>query len=225
MKVVRSYVSRLMLGSILALVSSWSSPANAAAQPPRPARQEGAPPTPDVGEPAPLSEDLRFGVVGGLAFPRPLAIEGLVKVARTLGFGLEYSVLPTMTISGVETSFWALAGDARVFPFKNGFFLGAAVGYQHLGAQTSVSVGSLGTIPESVAVDTWFVNPRIGWLTTWSSGFTLGIDAGLQIPLSAAVSSTLPSQLPASQSVSTVAMSLGNSVLPTVDLLRVGFLF
>ena len=148
----------------------------------------------------------------------------MVKIGKVVGLGLEYSLLPNTTISGVDTTFYAVNADLRIFPFENSFFIGLAGGKQHLGASTSINAGSLGSIPEQVTVDTIFINPRIGFLWTSSFGLTLGIDAGLQIPLTASVSSTLPSQLSASNQVNDVAMLFGKSVLPTVDLLRIGLL-
>lgn len=169
-------------------------------------------------------EHFRIGAIGGVGFPRPLAIEGLIKLERTLALGAEYSVLPTVTISGVETSFWAVAADARLFPFGGAFFVGLKAGRQHLGVHGTVSVSQVGTLTESVAVDTTFLNPRLGFLWTWSPGVTLGIDAGVQIPIASTASNTLPSELHLNQDVNDVANRFGKTTLPTVDLLRIGFL-
>ncbi len=117
------------------------------------------------------TDHVRIGAIGGLGFPRPL--EGMVRIERTIGLGLE-------------------------------------------------SVASV-TLSESMAVETWFVNPRVGVLFTWKPGFTIGIDAGVQLPVAVTTTSTLPiSVLPAE--VTSAANALGGSVLPTVDLLRIGFL-
>ena len=175
-------------------------------------------------KPGGLFGPLRIGALAGVGFPRPLSVEGMIKVGDVVGLGLEYSLLPNTTISGVDTTFYAINADVRIFPFENGFFIGVAAGKQHLGARTSLDAGALGSIPESVTVDTWFINPRLGFLWTSSFGLTLGIDAGVQIPLTASVDSTFPSQLAASQQVTDVANLFGKSVLPTVDLLRIGLL-
>jgi hypothetical protein len=173
-------------------------------------------------------DPLRLGAVAGIGFPHPLAVEGLVKIDRVLALGVEYSFMPTATFGRVESSAWALAADARVFPFRNGFFLGVRGGRQVLTAQTTITVGGLGSFPESARAEAWFVNPRVGFLWTWRSGFTVGIDAGVQLPLHATLTTTLPSQLagsPIDQMIASVTNAFGNGVTPTVDLLRVGFLF
>jgi hypothetical protein len=174
------------------------------------------------------TDALRLGAVAGIGFPHPLAIEGLVKVDRVLALGLEYSFMPTTTFSGVESRAWALAADARVFPFRNGFFIGVRGGRQVLDANTTVAVGGLGSVTESARAEAWFINPRVGFLWTWRSGFTAGIDAGVQLPINATLTTTLPSGLAGGQidqTIASVANAFGNGVTPTVDLLRLGFLF
>ena len=172
-------------------------------------------------------DTFRLGAFGGVGFPRPLSIEAFAKIEKAIGLGVEYSVMPTLSLGGVDTTFWAITGDVRIFPFENGFFIGMTAGRQHVGASTTLSISSE-TLPESVTADTWLINPRIGFLSTSSWGLTLGIDAGVQIPLSASIVSTIPQNLPVSVPLATDATNmahlLGKSVLPTVDLLRIGLL-
>jgi len=172
-------------------------------------------------------EPFRVGAIAGIGFPRPFAIEALIKIDRVVALGAEYSFLPTMTLGGVKTSFSAIAADLRVFPFRGGFFVGLRAGHQSLSATTTLGVDGLGSITESGSAEAWFVNPRIGFLWTWKNGLTVGIDAGVQLPVSSSLSTTLPDGLPVqvTSSISSVASTFGNDVTPTVDLLRVGFLF
>ncbi len=172
-------------------------------------------------------DHFRVGVLGSVAFPRPLAIEGLVKLEQMVGLGVEYSMLPQLTIESVQTHFWAIAADARLFPFKNAFFVGLRAGRQHLGGEGTVTAAGLGSLSETVSVDTTFINPRIGFLWTWDPGVTLGVNLGVQVPLSTSSSSSLPtgiSGVTVSQDVTRVTNSLGRNVLPTVDLLQIGVL-
>jgi hypothetical protein len=173
-----------------------------------------------VGESGPKS--LRVGAVAGLGFPQPLAIEAMAMMDGIVALGAEYGGLPTTTFGGVQTSLWALAADARLFPFRGPFFIGLRAGRQHVGASTTVTIPSVGSAVEDLAVDSWFLNPRVGFLWTSSAGLAFGMDAGAQIPLGSSVSSTLPLSL--EPSAQRIADALGNSVIPTVDLLRVGLL-
>jgi hypothetical protein len=168
-------------------------------------------------------DHFRLGALGGLGFPRPLAIEGMVKLEKVVALGVEYSVLPTFSAYGVETTFHALAADARVFPLRGPFFVGLRAGHQHIGGVGTVTVNGLSGAG-SVTVDTTFVNPRLGFLWTFEPGLSVGIDAGVQIPVSPTVSSTLPAGSVANQEAMRVASAFGTSVLPTIDLIRLGFL-
>jgi hypothetical protein len=163
------------------------------------------------------------GVLGGIGFPRPLAIEGLVRLDRLVGLGLEYSTAPNLTIYDVETRYWALAGDIQFFPLRGPFFFGVRGGRQHLsGHATFVDRGR--PVSGSASVDTTFVNPRLGFLWTFDPGFSVGIDAGVQVPLSSTVKTDVPPGTVASVRVKRVTDAVADSVLPTVDLIRLGFL-
>jgi hypothetical protein len=197
------------------------------------AESPGAGPERDrpTAEPEDRSDDdtapLRVGAVAGVGFPHPLAVEALVKIDGVLALGLEYSALPKTTIVGVDAKAWALAADARVFPFRNGFFIGLRGGRQVLTVTATADLGALGTYQESGEASTWFVNPRVGFLWTWRSGFTVGIDAGVQIPIGPSLTTTLPAGAPpqVDNTIASIANTFGTGMMPTVDLLRIGFLF
>jgi hypothetical protein len=173
----------------------------------------------------------RLGPVVSLGFPRPFAIEGLLKIKKVVGLGVEYSFLPKTTISDVTTRFDAIALDASWHPFKGGFFIGARGGRQWLSGSATLRVQNFGSFTESADASAWFFNPRIGYLWTWSSGFTLGLDAGVQLPIDATYARSGPataaglSDPSIDRSLRQVAKTLGNDITPTVDLFRIGFLF
>ncbi|MBX3262520.1 MAG: hypothetical protein KF782_22760 [Labilithrix sp.] len=233
MKVPRSICAVASAATVLAFVRS------ADAAPPSPARgttdarlsagerPSSAPPKKDE-----RAEHFRIGPLVGVGFPRPFAIEGLAKFERLVGVGVEYSFLPRMNVMNVEASFSAIAGDLRVFPFRGAFFIGARVGRQWLDAKALVNTGQLGSFSEAMAASTWFVNPRVGLLYTFDSGITVGIDAGVQLPINpsfqrsgVATETGIASQLDIDATLLAVANGLGNSATPTIDLLRLGFLF
>lgn len=181
-------------------------------------------------ESAEQPESFRIGALAGVGFPRPFSAEVFVKVKKLVGFGAEYSFLPNTSIAGANVKFHGVSADLRVFPFKGGFFIGARAGKQWLSADTTVSAGALGSMNESMAATTWFVNPRIGYLKTWDNGITVGIDAGVQIPISPTYDRDSDSEkygvkTSMDKTLVSVADTLGNKVTPTIDFLRVGFLF
>lgn len=176
---------------------------------------------PKEGEKHPQSGDaLRVGAVGGVGFPHPLAVEGVVLIDRLVLVGAEYSALPATTFSGVQTSLWAVAGDARVFPFRNGFFVGLRAGQQHLDQSASITVTNVGSFSGSISADTTFINPRMGFFWTWSA-LALGIDAGVQFPISTSTESRLPPGVSPPPATSALTQ-LSQQTLPTIDLLRIG---
>jgi len=172
-------------------------------------------------------DHLRIGALAGVGFPRPLSLQALVKIERALGLGFEAGMMPPLTIGPVQGSFWGVAGDLRVFPFQGAFFVGLRAGYQRMKAVATASVPAVGTLSESAVAEAYFVNPRIGFLWTLESGLTLGLDVGVQVPIKKSFQDTLPEPI-SSEVRSTlvgVANTFGYAVVPTVDLLRIGFLF
>jgi hypothetical protein len=167
---------------------------------------------------------LRVGVLGGVGFPRPLAVEGVVMLDRLVLLGGEYSALPATNFMGVQTSLWAIAADARLFPFRSAFFVGVRAGQQHLDESATVTVTNVGTFSGSISADTTFINPRLGFLWNWSV-LSVGVDAGVQFPLSASTASNLPPGVSAPQAVVALTQTLSQQTLPTIDLLRIGLVF
>jgi hypothetical protein len=169
----------------------------------------------------PASNPLRIGALGGLGFPQPLSIEGIVVLGGIVALGAEYGALPSTTLGGVQASLWSFSGDARVFPFGGAFFVGMRAGRQGLSASTRVVVGPIG-LSEALTIDSWFINPRLGFLWRSPVGLAFGVDVGVEIPIGIAISSTLPlSLLPTAQNT---IDAIANSVVPTVDLLRIGLI-
>jgi hypothetical protein len=168
------------------------------------------------------SSAVHVGVLGGIGFPRPLTVEALVDIDRILAIGGEYGFLPKTTISSVELGCWAASADARLFPFRSGFFIGVRGGYQHLDASATVTVGSQSR-SGSIAMETLFVNPRIGFLWMGRPGLAIGFEVGVQIPVSTSVSTALPAEVAAlDTNIKSTAETLGRTPLPTIDLLRLG---
>ncbi len=177
----------------------------------------------------PLSADtdthlFRVGAIAGIGFPRPLGVEAMVKVGGYVALGVEYSVLPTFDIAGIDTKLWSVAGDLRVFPLRNAFFVGVTGGYQFLRAAGALGAAGFNLPAESAELDSWYLTPKIGFLWTIKYGLTVGIDGGVQLPLAAAFQTTLPTEGPVAHATQNVVRTLSGP-LPAVDLLRIGLLF
>lgn len=168
------------------------------------------------------TDPFRVGAIAGVGFPRPLAVEALAKIEDRVAIGLEYAGMPEISFAEVNARLWSLAGDVRLFPFKGAIFVGVRGGHQHIGVDTTVPVFGR---DQNVALnlDSWFVNPRVGILWTSKPGFTVGTEAGVQVPVGSRTSSNLPRGYQESETVVSVADALGKQVIPTIDLLRIGF--
>jgi len=218
--------STFLLGAAASALVSLAISNRALAQGPA-QTESAAAPTAKEDPPAPKETDashrdgaVHVGVLGGVGFPRPLAIEGVLQFDRLILLGAEYSALPTTNFSGVDTSMWALAADIRVFPMRNGFFVGLRAGKQHLAESASVTVSTVSMTGSNTA-DTTFINPRLGFLWNWHA-FAFGIDAGVQIPVLTTTASNLPAGVSPPSGAADLSHTFSASVLPTVDLLRIG---
>lgn len=183
-----------------------------------------AAPTPDHAGPK-RDTELRSALLVRAGFPAPMSAEALVRMDHVVALGVEYGLLPTLSVSGVDVRYHAIAGDARIFPFSGAFYIGMRAGRQHVDASTTVTVGSYGNFSGSMSADTYFVNPRIGFLWTYSSGICLGIDVGVQIPLNHNSETTVPKGITPPSELTSAIQTLGNSTLPTVSLLQLGMMF
>jgi hypothetical protein len=170
------------------------------------------------------NDAFRLGALAGVGFPRPVSFEAFSRLGGYVGVGAEYGLLPTVSLDGVSVSSWAATADVRVFPFHGAFFLGLRGGYQRIDASASVSVAGVGSASSSANLDTWFVNPRVGFLWTMKYGFTIAMEGGVEIPVTSSFSTSLPSAVALQVRESTPVATL-SGVLPTVDLLRIGLLF
>ena len=182
-------------------------------------------------------------LVGLIAFPRPIEVEALIKVRRTLALGVQYSVLPTLSLPDDAASLQldAAQGTFRWFPFGGVFYLGGGFGYQRLRASIGQTIdgGGLRVVAD---MSTFFVSPQLGWLWFTHSGFSIGLNLGVQIPFPREPNvdvtyggQPLPSQgAPANvasaadndrKQVADVARVIMRYPIPNIDLLKIGFAF
>jgi hypothetical protein len=199
--------------------------------------------------PSPQSEPsgTRIGLVLGLvSLPRPIEAELSVKLGRILGLGFQYSLLPELSIPGVDLKLdlKAFQGIVRWFPFQGAFFVGAGFGYQTFTASLGKTVDG-SELLVTADMSGLFIAPQIGWLWVWRSGLALGFGFGAQIPIpkEPVVSATYGGQPVPNQAgggfsqdvvdsahssedtVRTIAKVIVKYPFPALDLLRVGFFF
>jgi hypothetical protein len=206
---------------------------------------ETPPPPPERVSPRPEPDSVwRPAIlVGILSFPRPIEIEALFKVHPTLALGVQYSLLPTLSLPDDAASLKLDAGQGtlRWFPFSGAFYLGGGFGFQRLRASLGQTIdgGGLRVVAD---MSTFFVSPQLGWLWFTHSGFTIGLNLGVQIPFPREPSvevtyggQPLPSQGAPSnvtsaadsdrKTVADVARVIMRYPIPNIDLLKIGLAF
>ena len=125
-----------------------------------------------------------MGALAGVGFPRPLSFEVLTKLGGYVGLGVEYGLLPTVSVDGVAASAWAVV--RRASSFRGAFFLGVRGGYQRIDASASVS-----SLSASADLSTWFGEPAHRLRVDFQPG--LHHDGGRgAAPMTSSFSTTLP---------------------------------
>ncbi len=182
-------------------------------------------------------------LLGILSVPRPVQVEALVRVRRSVAVGVQYSMLPTLSLPGnaARLELDATQLTFRWFPFHGAFYLGSGFGYQRLRASIGQTIDG-GDLRVLADMSTLFLSPQLGWLWLTRSGFAIGINLGVQVPLprDPNVSVTYNGQpLPTQGGPAGVATSASddkNKVgdvariimrypIPNIDLLKIGFAF
>lgn len=190
-------------------------------------------------ETKPAPNPLRMGfLVGVVSLPRPINLELAVKPNDWFAVGVGFSMIPKIKISNGAGEMSAFNAVGRIFPFGGSFYVGAAAGRQSMSIEADDTIrGQHVTAMAEHA--TLFVTPQVGWLFVWDSGFTLGINVGAQISLSSTPKVRLradngfevdptvvgPDAEELRENVHTAGKYLARYPLPTLDLLKLGFLF
>lgn len=142
-----------------------------------------------------------------------------------MSLGVEWGTLPTTRIVGIDLRYQSLAADVRIFPLQTSFYLGLRAGRQRIEGSSTVAVGSFSPTTYGMSAESFFVNPRIGFLYTSTSGLSVGIEAGVQFVTQSRRSDDLPKGVSAPETLSAIVDTLGTKTVPTVSLLQLGLLF
>lgn len=195
---------------------------------------------------------VRAGVfVGLVSLPRPIYIEALVKINDVVGFGVQWSSLPELSLPSLDAKLQmvALQGTMQWYPWAGAFYLGVGLGMQQV--KTSLAVSNISGFPvdarASAEITNFLISPRVGWHWFFDSGVSIGIGLGIQIPIAndprTEVSATGSPQFmsmtgssvyvpeiattvaTARDNVKTAGRIAARIPLPNLDLFKVGFFF
>jgi hypothetical protein len=168
---------------------------------------------------------------GGLPLPLRFGIE--TKFQNLVGLSFDYGLFPTLSISDVKlgANGWTVA--AKLYPFRESFFLGVGMGRQTLEASRSEDIAGSMTRVEA-SMDSTLLVPQIGWRWVWDSGLWLGTEIGVQIPISnsgrvttngSAAVQMDPSYAELEDDVESIIDKIGDLPLPQMAFAQIGFFF
>ena len=165
---------------------------------------------------------VRLGIFAGIGAPSVFSGEILFKVGDYVGLAGDYGVLPKLTMplegGGAQVQGSTMSGALRVYPLREAFFFGAALGQQSFSASENASAYGFSQASnfESKAL---FVEPQVGLMHRFSFGLALGCDLGVRFPVSS--SATASAALP--DTMSSLMNYTQKGVMPELNLLRIGY--
>ena len=131
---------------------------------------------------------VRFGPTVGVGAPDGLRFGLFVKYRGIVSVGGAFSILPDMTIPGLDAQLLRASGEAfvRVHPFRGAFYVGVSGGYvQTKGtlAQERLAFRQVQKVETHAYASAGYIAPHLGFQWQLPFGLTLGCDAGVEIPL------------------------------------------
>lgn len=219
-------------------------PKDAAAVPTPPAEPAVPAPPPEVVSPgaptpgqempaAPVNPHL-FGLHAAVGLPHPLSV-GFNYVHPSKIFSVEANAGSFgLTQDGVDAKMSNMELGLRWHPFMGAFYLGANLGQRTISAQKTEDVSGT-SVTGKAEVKSSYLAPHVGWM--WGmggSGFFVSMDIGVVSP--SGVTTSFTSDVPAilqndpdyiklEKEVNDEGDKLGNTTLPMLTLLKIGYLF
>ncbi|MEO8799119.1 MAG: hypothetical protein ABI551_14620 [Polyangiaceae bacterium] len=196
-------------------------PVPAAAAPVRTAPASDAHPEADDPHQGALGP-VRLGIFAGVGVPSIVSGEVLAKIGDYVGIAGDYGVLPKVKLpiqgGGAEVQGASMSVALRIYPLREAFFIGAAVGQQSVSAGESASAYGLSQT-SSFDAKTVYLAPQIGLMHRFSFGLALGCDLGVRFPVSS--SATASADLP--DTMNSLMRYSQKGVIPELNILRLGY--
>lgn len=185
---------------------------------------------------------VRLGGYIGSGLPSIVSFGGILKPIPYVGLGVNFGMIPGLTLplyGEAKLSYREYDGFGHIYPFKDGFFLGAGLGYHQAEGRFkkqfsgSAPQGTIYTCETSGSVRSMIITPRVGWHSHLDWGLLIGFDVGLRIPIKPSevqFDTNLPDSLPkevmdeAYRVVIETLDKIGRTVVPAFNI-RLGFMF
>ncbi len=175
----------------------------------------------------------RLGLHATLGVPHPTEV-GLDFLTANESFG--FSLLggsSSATFSDTKIGISHMELQLRYHPWSSAFYLGLGTGNHTVKASKTETVSGV-PVKAEVEIKSPYLSPQVGWIWLWDSGFNLGFQVGAIVPSGNTTSFTTdaptlvqlhPDYLKLEKDVKDAGDKFGQSTLPLLTLVRVGWLF
>ena len=184
-----------------------------------------------------LLPDLEIGPsVRVLDIPHPLSVGLEARVAEgMIGFSLHKGLLPSFKVDQSDVKMDSFDIGVKIHPFKGSFYVGALMGDQKVSVEREETINGQ-SVHVKAEVKGKYFTPHVGWQWGLPGGLFLGMQLGWQINTEARTGvstdqdnnplvTSHPEYQKAKDDVIKTGDDLGNTSLPNVGLLQVGWLF
>lgn len=171
-----------------------------------------------------------------LDVPHPLSVGLEARMfGGLLGISVHQGMLPQFKVNEVDVKLESFDVGVKVHPFLGSFYVGALVGNQKVSVASSDQIQGQ-RVDFKGEVKGNYVAPHIGWQWQFSGGLFLGMHLGWQINSGADTSVRTnqdhnpvvvadPDYQRIKNDVVKTGNDLGNTALPNVGLLQLGWMF
>lgn len=175
----------------------------------------------------------RVGLHAALGLPHPMTF-GMDYL--TAGKMFSFSVIGggfSREIEEVTVGIRNLEFQFRYHPFSGSFYAGAGLGSHQITAKKKETITAI-EVEAEVTVKASYVTPQIGWLWVWDSGLQMGFHFGYLSPRSVTtdLKTNADSTIQATteykkleKDVKEQGNDIGDTALPVVSLLHIGWMF
>ena len=173
-----------------------------------------------------------FYIAAGIPHPETGGIDYL-SASKKFGFSILGGQYHQKVQSDTEVSIRNAELQFHYHPWATAFYLGLGAGSHVIKGDKTVDISGI-TAKASVEVNATYLTPQFGWIANWDNGFTLGFQVGWLAPTGSTtdVSSdatdaeqATPEYQSAAKDIKDKASKIGDTGLPYVTLLRLGWLF
>lgn len=189
---------------------------------------------------SPLAYSLELFEIGPsvrlLEVPHPAQIGVETRfLAGTIGVSIHKGMLPSQTIDGASVKLNNFEIGVKYYPLTGGFFVGLLKGKQEVDVSKSDTV--MGTpVNYYVNVKNDYLTPHLGYEWRFPGGLFLSMQLGWQLSSNASTNvstsedsnplvTSNPDYQEQKQDAINIGNDLGNTDLPNVGLLQIGWLF